>query len=86
MTDDARTHAHSNSEEFYEVDVETFCSQRKREVILTLRSRSRPASEIVSGKPVFCNFQFVCQSEMNPLLLAENCFLHALRIETRRRP
>ena len=60
---------------FYEV--ETWCSKKQRQVKLTLGSNEDQKGEIVKGKPVFCNYEFVCDK-------GEKCFLNSISIETRR--
>ena len=68
------------TEQFYEVQIETFCWFKNGQVVLTLRSDKLQLGELVSGKPVWCNFQTVCKATENA-----KCFLHSLNIETRRR-
>jgi hypothetical protein len=74
------THTHTNSEPPYEVEIETYCSKKKRQVLLILQSNHEQKGDIVEGKPVHCNFENVCSKDPPEL-----CLLNALRIETRRR-
>lgn len=66
----------------YTVDVETWCPAFRVVVKLTLASDNPKDvyGEIVAGKPIYCNFQGVCDKKENVF-----CRLKALRIETRRR-
>ena len=67
-------------------DVETFCSITRRQVKLTLGSNTKQDGEIVKGKPIFCNREYICEWIRNfPQGKAEGCFLNSISIETRRR-
>jgi hypothetical protein len=61
-------------------EIETYCPKKQRQVKLTSGSNIKQDGEIVKGKPIFCNFEFVC-SKTPP----EKCFLNSISIETRRR-
>ena len=64
---------------YYECEVSTWCVYRKDMVKLTLRNIKPFKSEIVKGKPIYCNFQSQC-SHANK----DRCYLRAIALETRR--
>jgi len=67
-------------------EVETFCSKKQRQVRLTLGSNEDQRGEIVKGKPLFCNLEYICDYlRAFPKGKAEGCFLNAESIETRRK-
>jgi hypothetical protein len=70
-----------SAQAFY-VEIETYCYFKSGQVILTLRSPNQNdvKGELVSGKPVFCNYDSICKAKENP-----KCFLKSLKIETKRR-
>ena len=69
----------------YLYDVETYCPKKQTLVRLTLGSNQKQDGEIVKGKPLFCNFEFVCEwLRKFPKGKAEGCFLTSISIETRR--
>jgi len=63
----------------YEVEVTTWCSEKREMVRLTLENNEPFKGEIVKGKPVFCRKQLTCDKKG-----AERCFLNAIAIETKR--
>lgn len=68
------------TESYYEVDIETWCYYHNDQVIITLRSNKPHKAEVVAGKPVFCNKEFICPHKDKP-----RCYLKAIRLEARRR-
>lgn len=64
----------------YLYDVETFCPKLHRQVKLTLGSNQQQNGEIVKGKPLFCNYEYVCSFTKD-----QQCFFNSINIETRRR-
>ena len=64
--------------EIYTEEVETFCSKKRCQVLILLRTSEQPKGNLISGVPESCNFQGVCSK--GPL-----CLLEANRITTTRR-
>lgn len=75
--DNSLSHSLTNFEYYYEV--ETWCSKITGMIKLTLGSNKEYKGKIVSGKPVFCNNEFVCPHSKSP-----KCLLQAINIETKR--
>jgi hypothetical protein len=69
------------SPSFSQVDIETYCSLKQGQIVLTLASNNPKdvQGEIVQGKPVFCNHEFTCKHKNEP-----KCLLNAIWIETRK--
>ena len=65
----------------YMEDVETFCSKKRRQVLILLRTSQEqaPRGNTITGVPVSCNFEGVCSK-------GELCLLKANQITTRRKP
>ena len=61
-----------------EIEVETWCSKKRRTVALLLECDCEPKGELVEGKPTHCSDEGTCSK-------GALCLLNALRIETRRR-
>jgi len=62
----------------YFEDVETFCSARRCQVTLSLRTSQRPKVGVITGFPVSCNCEVGCSK-------GSICLLKANRITTSRR-
>lgn len=69
----------SESLPFFECDVKTWCHYKRDMITLTLRSNKPFKSELVKGKPVFCNCQDHCGHKNDA-----QCLLNAIMIETKR--
>ena len=65
------------SDPYFE-DVETFCSARRCQVTLSLRTSQRPKGGLITGFPVSCNSEVGCNK-------GSLCLLKANRITTARR-
>ncbi len=48
------------SEFFYTEEVETFCSKKRFQVLISLRAPGQPKGNMISGVPVSCNFEAGC--------------------------
>ena len=59
-------------------EVETFCSKKRCQVLISLRAPGQPKGGVITGFPESCNCQDVCSK--GPL-----CLLKANRITTARR-
>ena len=65
------------SDPYFE-DVETFCSARRCQVTLSLRTSKQPKGGMITGFPVSCNCEAGCSK-------GSLCLLKASRITTARR-
>lgn len=62
----------------YVEKVETFCSKKRRQVLILLRTSEQPKGDLITGAPESCNFQGACSKGLL-------CLLEANRITTTRR-
>lgn len=62
----------------YVEEIETFCSKRRAQVVILLRTSEQSKGDMITGVPESCNFQGVCSKGVF-------CLLKADRITTTRR-
>ena len=68
----------SETEPYLE-DVETFCSKKRCQVLILLRTSQEPKGGMITGVPDSCNCEVGCSK-------GELCLLKANRLTTRRKP
>ena len=59
-------------------DVETFCSIKRQQVLITLRAGEKPKGSVITGEPQSCNSENGCSK-------GALCLLNSARITTVRR-
>jgi hypothetical protein len=59
------------SEFLYIEEVETFCSKKRCQVLISLRASQRPKGNTVTGVPVSCNSEVGCSKGALCLLKAK---------------
>jgi hypothetical protein len=59
-------------------DVETFCSKKRQQVLVTLRATEKPKGGVITGEPESCNSENGCSK-------GALCLLNSDRITTARR-
>ena len=64
----------------YMEDVETFCSKKRGQVLISLRTLGQPKGNTLTGVPVSCNFEVGCLDIFGVL-----CLLKAKQITTGRK-
>ncbi|MGD0072514.1 MAG: hypothetical protein ABSB71_13255 [Candidatus Bathyarchaeia archaeon] len=64
--------------ESYREDVETFCSKRRCQVLILLRTSQEPTGGMITGVPDSCNFEGDCSK-------GALCLLKARQITTGRK-
>jgi hypothetical protein len=67
----------SETEPYLE-DVETFCSKKRGQVLILLRTSEQPKGDMITGVPESCNFEVGCGK-------GALCLLKANRLTTGRR-
>jgi putative component of membrane protein insertase Oxa1/YidC/SpoIIIJ protein YidD len=62
----------------YVEEVETFCSKKRRQVLISLRMSQEPKGVVISGVPESCNYEATCSK-------GALCLLKAKQITTGRK-